>query len=50
MPGTFIAAVGADSEEKQELFPALLSANKIVADIAEQRASIAELNHSIDQG
>ena len=29
MPGAFIAAVGSDSEEKQELFPDLIAKNKI---------------------
>ena len=38
--GTFIAAVGADSEDKQELFSELLSKSKVVVDIAEQSASI----------
>ena len=49
-PGTFIAAVGADSEDKQELEPILLSRSKIVVDIVEQAASIGELHHSIDLG
>jgi ornithine cyclodeaminase/alanine dehydrogenase len=46
-PGTFIAAVGADSETKQELDPVLLAQNKTVADIVEQCASIGELHHAI---
>jgi alanine dehydrogenase len=46
-PGTLIAAVGADSETKQELEPALLAQNKTVADIVEQCASIGELHHAI---
>ena len=50
MPGTFIAAVGADSDDKQELFADLLVANKIVVDIAEQSATIGELHHAIQQG
>ena len=49
-PGTFIAAVGADSEDKQELEPALLRRNKLVVDIEDQAASIGELHHSIDSG
>jgi len=49
-PGTFIAAVGADSETKQELDPALLARNKTVADIVEQCASIGELHHAIASG
>jgi len=47
-PGTFITAVGADSEDKQELEPALLSRSKVVVDIVEQAASIGELHHSIE--
>jgi len=49
-PGTFIAAVGSDSPEKQELDPALLSQNKIVVDILEQCAGIGELHHALDAG
>lgn len=47
-PGTFIAAVGADNEDKQELEPALLIKNKLVVDILEQAASIGELHHSLE--
>ena len=46
-PGTFVAAVGADSETKQELDPALLAQHKTVVDIMEQCASIGELHHPI---
>jgi alanine dehydrogenase len=49
MPGTFIAAVGADSEEKQELCPELIASSKIVVDLKEQSAMIGELHHVIDQ-
>ena len=49
MPGTFIAAVGADSEEKQELEPELLSANKVVTDLTEQSKSIGELHHALEK-
>ncbi|HSS20396.1 MAG TPA: ornithine cyclodeaminase family protein [Pyrinomonadaceae bacterium] len=48
--GTFVAAVGADSEDKQELEPALLSENKIIVDILEQCASIGELHHALTSG
>ena len=47
-PGTFIAAVGADNEEKQELFPELTASNKLVTDITEQCAAIGELHHAIE--
>ena len=46
-PGTFVAAVGADSETKQEVEPALLAQNTTVVDIAEQCAVIGELHHAI---
>ena len=49
-PGTFIAAVGADSEDKQELEPTLLSRSKVIVDIVNQAASIGELHHAIDRG
>src|SRR5687768_15845082 len=39
-PGTFIAAVGADSEDKQELEPSLLISGKLVTDITAQSATI----------
>ena len=48
-PGTFVAAVGADNEEKQELDPALLAVSKVVADLVEQCATIGELHHALDQ-
>jgi alanine dehydrogenase len=48
--GTFIAAVGADDENKQELFSELLSKSKVVVDIAEQSAIIGELHHAIKDG
>jgi alanine dehydrogenase len=50
MPGTFIAAVGADNEDKQELFPDLVASSKIVVDLAEQSAAIGELHHAIRHG
>jgi ornithine cyclodeaminase/alanine dehydrogenase-like protein (mu-crystallin family) len=49
-PGTFIAAVGSDNEEKQELFPELVASSKIIADLTEQCAGIGELHHAINQG
>jgi alanine dehydrogenase len=48
--GAFIAAVGADSEEKQELDAALLASAKVVTDVTEQCARIGELHHAIEQG
>ena len=49
-PGAFVAAVGADNEEKQELEPALLASSTIVADVLEQCATIGELHHALDAG
>lgn len=48
-PGTFVAAVGADNEEKQELDSTLLAASKVVVDVLEQCATIGELHHALDQ-
>ncbi len=50
VPGTFIAAVGADNAEKQELEPALLASSKVVADLVDQCATIGELHHAIEAG
>ena len=49
-PGTFIAAVGADSEHKQEIDPCLLAAAKVVTDLTAQAAAIGELHHAIAAG
>jgi ornithine cyclodeaminase/alanine dehydrogenase-like protein (mu-crystallin family) len=49
-PGTFIAAVGADNEDKQEIDPALMASCKVVADSLEQCSSIGDLHHAISQG
>ncbi|MGH9400037.1 MAG: ornithine cyclodeaminase family protein, partial [Thermoanaerobaculia bacterium] len=49
-PGSFIAAVGADSPEKQELDPLLVASAKLVADIAAQCAEIGELHHALAEG
>jgi len=49
-PGTFIAAVGADNPEKQELTPELMASAKIVVDILEQCASSGDLHHAIRAG
>ena len=49
-PGTFIAAVGADNELKQEIHPALMAASAIVVDVLEQAASIGDLHHALAAG
>jgi alanine dehydrogenase len=50
VPGTFIAAVGADSRGKQELEPALVVASTLVVDVLEQCAEIGELQHALAAG
>ncbi len=51
-PGTFVAAVGADSPDKHELEADLLSGNinRVVCDITEQCAQVGELHHAIAAG
>jgi ornithine cyclodeaminase/alanine dehydrogenase len=49
-PGTFVAAVGADSPDKQELDSSLMVRHKIVVDIMEQCAEFGELHHALDAG
>lgn len=49
-PGTFIAAVGSDNEDKQELDPSLLLRNRVVADSIEQASKIGELHHVLKAG
>lgn len=49
-PGTFVAAVGADNPEKQELHPLLMANNKIVCDILDQCAVMGDLHHALDAG
>jgi ornithine cyclodeaminase/alanine dehydrogenase-like protein (mu-crystallin family) len=49
-PGTFIAAVGSDNEEKHEVDPNLLAECTLVTDITEQCATIGELHHALTAG
>jgi ornithine cyclodeaminase/alanine dehydrogenase-like protein (mu-crystallin family) len=49
-PGCFVAGVGADNPEKQELDPALLASSTVVADNLEQCATIGDLHHAIEAG
>jgi alanine dehydrogenase len=48
-PGTFIAAVGADDEQKQEIDPELMASAKVVADSLEQCCTIGDTHHAIAQ-
>ena len=48
--GTFIAAVGCDSEEKSEIHPRLIAASKVISDFIEQSAAFGDVHHAIEQG
>ena len=49
-PGLFIAAVGADNPQKNELAPALLAQSRVVPDIVDQAAAMGDLHHAIVAG
>ena len=49
-PGTFIAAVGADSPDKNEITPQLMAQAKVVADVVQQCAVMGDLHHAIEAG
>lgn len=49
-PGTFVAAVGADSDDKQEVDPALVASSTLVVDVLDSCASIGELHHALAAG
>jgi ornithine cyclodeaminase/alanine dehydrogenase-like protein (mu-crystallin family) len=49
-PGTFVAAVGADASDKQEIDPALLASAKVVTDVTAQCAAFGDLHHAIRAG
>jgi alanine dehydrogenase len=48
--GTFVAAVGADNPEKQELDPHLMASAGIVVDVLDQCASMGDLHHALEAG
>ncbi len=49
-PGAFIAAVGADSPDKQELDAALTGSSRVVADLIDQVVHVGEAHHAIVAG
>jgi len=49
-PGSFIAAVGADSQGKQEIEPRLVASSTLVVDVLQQCAEIGELQHALAAG
>jgi len=50
LPGTFVAAVGADAPDKKELEPDLLAGARLVVDSLEQCERIGELHHALEAG
>jgi ornithine cyclodeaminase/alanine dehydrogenase-like protein (mu-crystallin family) len=48
--GAFVAAVGADNDEKQELATELMAASAVVVDVLDQCAEIGELHHALERG
>ena len=48
--GTFVAAVGADAPNKQEVHPALLAAATVVVDVLDQCAESGDLHHALARG
>ena len=49
-PGAFVAAVGADNHDKQEIDPALFARATVVVDSLEQCAEIGDLHHALAVG
>lgn len=49
-PGSFVAAVGADSPDKSEIEPELMRRSLVVADVLDQCAAIGDLRHAIAAG
>lgn len=48
--GSFVAAVGADSPDKQELHPGVLARNRVVVDVLAQCAEMGDLHHALAAG
>ncbi len=49
-PGAFVAAVGADNADKQELEPALLTDAAVIVDTLDSCATSGELHHALAAG
>jgi len=48
--GGFVAAVGADNEEKHEIHPELMRVSKVVVDSLAQCRRIGDLHHAVESG
>lgn len=49
-PGAFVAAVGTDNPNKNEIAPALMAAATVVTDVTAQCAVMGDLHHAIQAG
>jgi alanine dehydrogenase len=49
-PGSFVAAVGADSPHKNELHPDLFEGTRVVCDVIEQCLAMGDLRHAVAAG
>lgn len=49
-PGTFVAAVGADSPDKNEVHAGLMAKALVVADVLDQCAAMGDLHHALAAG
>lgn len=49
-PGAFVAAVGADNEEKNEISATLMANSTVVTDSTEQCVKIGDLHHAVEAG
>jgi ornithine cyclodeaminase/alanine dehydrogenase-like protein (mu-crystallin family) len=49
-PGTFVAAVGADSPHKNELHPDLFEGTRVVTDVTDQCLAMGDLRHAVAAG
>jgi ornithine cyclodeaminase/alanine dehydrogenase-like protein (mu-crystallin family) len=49
-PGSLVAGVGADAEDKHELHPDLLARSKVVVDVLDQCMTIGDLHHALAAG
>lgn len=50
LPGTFIAALGADNPDKSEIGSALMAQGKVVVDVLEQCLIMGDLHHAVKAG
>lgn len=49
-PGSFVAAIGADSPEKSELHPELMARARVVVDLLSQGLDMGDLRHAVRGG